>query len=241
MKNILIPSTLQQDTLFSVKTAIDQAAGTKCVITLVLLNEAPDTESASYFLRKTKPLTTPAQMLVLNECRGAIDNSLNCVLEIHNQFGLTAPLLKNLLEYLATTIIIIPASYKQEGKKIHSYFLELLSNSKIPMLHLTPGCELQELNKALFVERDETAVSLTELQQIINSQFTFKIVGHAAVSAHYPEEPDPGVAEAISKNNIDLLIETRKNSKMGKKKKKAVINESLGLPVLSIYEDAITA
>ena len=239
MKNILIPSTLQQDTLFSVKTAINQAAGTKCTITLVLLKEAPYAESASYFLRNTKQLTTTAQKQVLEQCRAAIDISSNCILEIHNQYGLTAPLLKNLLEYLATNIIIIPSSYKHERDKIHTYFLELLSNSKIPMLHLTPDCEEHEFNKALYVEHSETVVSVSELQQHINSQFSFKIVSHAAVSEQYPDELGAQLTEAITKNNIDLLIETRKHSKTGKKKRGTAVNESLGLPVLSIYEDTL--
>jgi len=239
MKNILIPSTLEQDTFFSVKAAVKHAGGTHCTITLLLLNEAPDAESASYFLRNTRQALTTAQQNVLENCRLAIGTAGNCTLDIHNQYGLSAPLLKNLMEYLAPKLIIIPASYKQEKAKIHHYFLELAANSKIPMLHLTVDCEEKEFNKALYVENTEAPIAISELQQHINGQFNFKIVSHATVGEKYPHELGEQLTDAISKNNIDLVIETRKSAKGGRKTQTSTINEVLGLPVLSIYEDAV--
>ena len=237
MKNILIPSTLEQDTLFSVKAAIKHSAGTHCIITVLLLKEAPDTESASSFLRNTRQNITQAQQNVLDNCRKTVENAGNCRLDIHNQYGLSAPLLKNLMEYFSPKLIIIPASYKQE-RAIHSYFMELLDNCRIPMLHLTHDYDEQEFNKALYVEHDETAVTIAELQQLVNSQFSFKIVSQATVGEKYPAELGSQLTEAIAKNNIDLVIETRKPTK-GKRHKTATMNEVLGLPVLSIYEDAV--
>lgn len=239
MKNILVPTTLQHDTLYSVKAAIKQSAGTNCVITLILLNEAPDAESAAYYLRKTKYTNTTAQTVVLDHCRNAAYAAGNCRLEVHNQYGLSAPLLKNLLEHLRTNLIIIPASYKRENGKIHHYFLSLLANSKIPMLHLTRHCEEKDLNKALYLEHDKTHIGVHELQQHINAQFSFKIVSHATIGEQYPDELGAQITEAISKNNIDLLIETRKPEKIRNKNKGVTVNDTLGLPVLSIYEEAV--
>lgn len=239
MNNILVPTTLQHDTLYSVKAAIKQSAGNHCVITLVLLNEAPDTESAAYFLRKTKPTTTTLQCTVLDNCRKAAYASGNCTLEIHNQFGLSAPLLKNLLQHLRTNLIIIPASYKMQAGKIHDYLIGLLANSSIPMLHMTPNCKEKELNKALYLEHDKTQLDVKQLQQHLNGKFSFKIVSHATVGEQYPEQLDLQITEAISKNNIDLLIETRKPEKIRKKNKGVNVNDTLGLPVLSIYEEAV--
>ena len=106
------------------------------------------------------------------------------------------------------------------------------------MLHLTHDYDEQEFNKALYVEHNETALTIAELQQLVNNQFSFKIVSQATVGEKYPAELGSQLTEAIAKNNIDLVIETRKPTK-GKRHKTATMNEVLGLPVLSIYEDAV--
>ncbi|MCO6147124.1 hypothetical protein [Flavobacterium sp. NRK1] len=237
MKNILIPTTLQQDSLFSVKAAIKQAADSKCIITLILLSDAPDMESASYYLRKAKYRISKGQQDVLNNCRKEIDTTENCILDIHYQFGLSAPLLKNLLEHLSTNLIIIPASYKMELNKIHRYFLNYISNNKIPILHLTDTSEEQEFNKALYLENKKTLLDVHEVHKMVNTQFRFKIVSHAAINDNN-EELVPQLEEAISKNNIDLVIETRRPTKLCSKKNSGItVNNTLGLPVLSLYEE----
>jgi hypothetical protein len=152
MKNILIPTTLQQDTFTAVKAAIKQAAGTNCIITLMTVHDVPDIESAAYFLRKSKNTLSKEQEQVLDNCTAATSKAPNCQLEVHNRYGLSAPLLKNLLEHLGTNLIIIPPSYKQQRENIHQYCLGLLANSKIAILHLTEYCEEQEYNKALYLE-----------------------------------------------------------------------------------------
>lgn len=239
MKNILIPTTLQKDAVTSVKAAVKQAADSNCIITLMMVSEAPDAESASFFLRATRTSPTALQSQVLEDCRAETSHTDNCRLEVHNRYGLSAPLLKNLLEHLDTNLIIIPPSYKQERDSIHHYCLSLLANSKVAILHLTEDYEKQEFNKALYLESEKAQLGLQELQQLVGSQFNFKIVSHASIGEHYPDELGAQLTEAISKNNIDLLIETRKPEKIRtKKRKQAAVNETLGLPLLSIFEGA---
>ncbi len=239
MKNILIPTTLQKDAVTAVKAAIKQAAGSNCTITLMTVSDTPDVESASFFLRTVRTSANALQSQVLEECREEIFNAGNCTIEVHNRYGLSAPLLKNLLEHLGTNLIIIPPSYKQERDSIHHYCLCLLANSKIAMLHLTEDYEEQEFNKALYLENEKAQLGLQQLQQLIGSQFNFKIVSHASIGEYYPDELGPQLTEAITKNNIDLLIETRKPEKIrAKKRKQAAVNETLGLPLLSIFEGA---
>lgn len=238
MKNILIPTTLQQDTIPAVKAAIRQAAETNCIITLMIVSDIPDAESATYFLRATRPVPTALQTKILEDCRTAVSKAANCSLELHNRYGLSAPLLKNLLEHLGTNLIIIPPSYKQQREHIHHFCLGLLANSKIPILHLTEDCEEQEFNKALYLEHTTAQLGLQEVQQLIGSQFNFKIVSHATIEERHPNELGSQLTDAIAKNNIDLLIETRKAGKIKTKKQKAAtVNEMLGLPVLSIFEE----
>lgn len=239
MKNILIPTTLQQDTFTAVKAAVKQSAGSNCIITLMLVSDEPDAESASYFLRASKATYTSLQTQILDDCFIETACHPNCILEVHNRCGLSAPLLKNLLEHLGTSLIIVPFSYKQERGSIHHFCLNLLANSKTPILHLTEGCEEQEFNKALYLEHTTAQLGLQEVQQLIGRQFNFKIVSHAAIEQRHPEELEPQLTEAISKNNIDLLVETRKPERLKTKRQKAAtVNEMLGLPVLSLFEEA---
>lgn len=238
MKNILIPTTLKQDSLFAVKAAFKQASGGNCIVTLMLVKEIPNEESASSFLRLTNSSLTALQTRVLEECQTEAVDQPNCTLELHNRNGISAPLLKNLLQHLDTNFIIVPPSYKQERDSIHHLCLSLLSNSKIPILHLNEGCEEQEFNKALYLEHTSAQFGLQKLQQLVGSQFNFRIVSHAEVTETHPEQLEQQLSETISKNNIDLLIETRKTEKVRtKKRKEAYVNETLGLPVLSIFEE----
>ena len=139
------------------------------------------------------------------------------------------------MDHLGVNLIIIPASYKLETARINRNCLELLANSRMPILHMTDDCEEQEFSKALYVEQNPQ-LGVQELQQLISNQFSFKIVSHVALNAE--TLPTAQLTEAIEKNNIDLVIETRKPEKR-KKNKNLVVNDSLGLPVLSIYEDAV--
>lgn len=241
MKNILIPTTLESDSLNAVKTAIKHADGQNCSIVLMLVYKTPDADSGSLFLRELSLNLTVAQLKTLKDCHALADATENCRLKVHNQCGMSRPLLKNLIDHLGIDLIILTASYKKECAYIHTYCTKLLLNCKSPILHLGNKFSDYDFNKALFLERNQTKMGVQELQQIINKQFTFKIVSQAK----FPEEQNPAdiaplLIETISKNNIDLLIETRKVEKRNaKRKESAVINEALGLPMLSIYDEVV--
>lgn len=241
MKNILIPTVLEEDTLTAVKTAVKYATGKNCSVVLMLLQKMPDSFSSASVLRETKPSYTPAQSSILTQCRQIIQASGNCRLVIHNQCGISAPLLKNLIEYLGTDLIIFTPSYKEDKNALNSYCTQLLLNCKCPILHLGPNEYGNDFNKALFLEGEQTKLDIVQLQQIINGQFNFKIVSQAKVTEEQnPADITPLLSETISKNNINLLVETRKAEKRKLKKKNGKnVNEVLGLPVLSIFEEVV--
>jgi hypothetical protein len=240
MKNILIPTVLEEDTVAAVKTAVKYATAKNSIITLMILQKLPDSFSAAAILRETKPSYTTAQDDILEQCLQIAAASGNCRLVVHNQCGISAPLLKNLMEYLGTDLILFTPSYKEDKNTLNSYCAQLLLNSKCPILHLGGNENDNDFNKALFLEREQTKLDITQLQQIVNGQFSFRIVSQAKVpDEQNPADITPLLSETILKNNIDLLIETRKSEKRKKKKSEKTLNESLGLPVLSIYEEAL--
>lgn len=241
MKNLLIPTTLEADTINAVKTAIKQFKDEKCNIILMLVSDVPDTESASFFLRSIKSEMTISQKNVLNSIRGIINENENCSLKIHNQYGVSSPMIKNLIEHHKICLTIVTPSYKASAKKIQLQCLQLLCNCKSPILHLTENCEDQDLSKALYLEKTQSRLQAEDLQQLIQNEFDCRIVSQAKIlESQVPEDMTAMLAEAISKNQINLLIETRKPEKISFKKKNTTrINEVLGLPVLSVYEELV--
>ena len=238
MKNLLIPSDLEPDTINAVKAAIQQSNGQKCTIYLTLVSEIPDSFSTATFLRSMKSEMTVSQKKVLNYCRELTIISQNCNLKIHHQYGISAPLMKNLIDHLDIKLTILSPSFKNAEKRIYDQFVQILNNSKCPILQLCANFEEQDLTKAMYLEKPVSRLQAEDLQGMIPEHFNFKIVSQAKIfSDQNPEDIQSLLEEAISKNKIDLLIETRKPKKIKLKNKNASTTESFGLPVLSLYEE----
>ena len=238
MKNFLIPTTFEEDTISAVKSAIHQAKNTNCEIILMIVSEAPDSFSSSQFLREMRVNLTPSQELVLETCRYMIENTPNCKIKIHNQFGLSAPIFKGIIEAFDVKLVILTQSYKQETKRIHQYLMQLAGNQKNPILHLGNEQFKEDCNKALYIENTSANMHIKDVQQYLSENFSFEIVSKTSNFDDNYEAFAPHLSEAISKYNIDLLVETRKGEKIKfKKNKKENSNDRLGLPVLSLYEE----
>ncbi|MEN9909950.1 MAG: hypothetical protein RLZZ540_3109 [Bacteroidota bacterium] len=238
MKNLLIPSTLESDTINAIKVAVQQSNGKNCTIFLALVNDIPDTYSSATFLRSMKSDMTASQKNVLEYCRELITISQNCSLKIHYQYGISTPLMRNLMEHLEIELTILTPSYKNAEKRIHNQFVQILGNCKCPILHLSPNCEEYDLTKAMYLEQTKSKLQIEDLQELIPDHFNFRIVSQAKIfSDQNPEDLESLLNEAIVKNKIDLLIETRKPKKIKLKNKNTNTNESFGLPILSLYEE----
>lgn len=238
MKNLLIPSTLELDTIKGIKTAIQQSKGKNCTIYLAFVSEIPDTYSTATFLRNMKSEMTASQKNILDYCRELVANAQNCTLKIHNQYGISAPLMRNLIEHFNIELTILTPSYKDSEKRIHNQFLQILSNCKCPILHLNANFEEQDLTKAMYLEQNKSKLQIEDLQELISNQFDFKIVSQAKIFNDQKQEDFESLLnETILKNKIDLLIETRKPKKIKLKNKNYSTNENLGLPILSLYEE----
>ncbi|WP_281234158.1 hypothetical protein [Flavobacterium gelatinilyticum] len=239
MKNFLIPTTLKDDTISAVKSAISQAKKSDCEIVLMMVSDTPDAFSSSNFLREMRTGLTKSQEEVLETCRYMIGHTPNCKIKIHNQYGLSSPIFRGIIEHFAVKLVILTHSYKQETKRIHQYLVQLAGNQKCPILHLGNEQFKQDFTKALYIENSSANVHVKDVQQFLNENFSYEIVSQTSKIDDNFESLAPYLSEAISKYEIDLLVETRKGEKIKfKKVKKQSINEKLGLPVLSLYEEA---
>lgn len=241
MHNILIPTAFEADTLYAVKTAVKHAETKNCTIVLVTISDLPDTLfSPLSALRSMSPEMTEAQYALVDECRAIVKETANCTLTVRHQFGISAPLLKNLLNHLEIGLVILSQRYRSETNTFQRHFLKLLGNCKSPILHLGQHTEEHHFNNALYLERAANGIGVQDLQRIVSERFTFKIVSQASVFEERPEEITPFLSETISKNNIDLLVETRKPEKTRLKKNAVTpVHQNLGLPVLSLHEETV--
>jgi hypothetical protein len=114
MKNFLIPTTLKDDTISAVKWAISHAKKSDCEIVLMMIAETPDSFSSSNFLREMRTGLTKSQEEVLATCRYMIDHTQNCKIKIHNQYGISSPVFRGIIEHFSVKLIILSNSYKHE-------------------------------------------------------------------------------------------------------------------------------
>ncbi|RKR05883.1 hypothetical protein C8C83_5234 [Flavobacterium sp. 90] len=240
MKNFLIPTTLKDDTICAVKSAVNQAKESNCEIILMMVSDTPDAFSSSLFLREMRTGLTKSQEDVLETCRYIIEHTPNCKIKVHNQYGLSSPIFKRIIDVFSVKLVILTHSYKQETKRIHQYLIQLAGNQKCPILHLGLEQIKNDFNKALYIENGNANMHVKDVQQFLNENFSYEIVSQTANFDDNYENFAPYLSEAISKYDIDLLVETRKGEKIKfKKTKKENINEKLGLPVLSLYEELV--
>jgi hypothetical protein len=240
MKNILIPTTLQADTLTAVEIALQQAQGESCTIVLMLVADVPHDYSASAVLRHSRQRYTPAQYTILAKCNAMVSSSLNCRMEMHNRLGVSAPLLKNLLKHLDIGLVILLPSYMAERLRVHRECCRILTNSKTPVLHMCATAKDAHFSNALYLEDEQAKFDIQELQQMISGKFPVRIVSRATFSdGQNPDDLAGILASSISQNNIDLVVQTRKPGKFSANTKPhSLVSQSLGLPVLSLYEGA---
>jgi hypothetical protein len=242
MKNVLIPTTLKPDTLKAIKTAVRNANGENVKIVLLMLSEMPDGISDLLFSIKSSYAATVEEIRVLDQCKKYTKDYENIFLQIHHQTGISAPLLKNIMQHHAIGLTILLPSFKSETKNIFKLAVRLLNNCNCPILHLTEKVESLALDQAIYVENTPSRITMEEVQQMLKNEFAIRVVSQAKLKeGQSPEELSPVLAETIQKNHIDLLIETRKPEKPrlrgSKNGASTSIAEKLGVPVLSLFDN----
>ena len=174
MKNILIPSTLQNDTINAVKTAIHSANGNPCQFTLMLLADIPDTFSSACLLRNINTGLNSTQENVLDVCRQIISETKNCSLKIHHQYGISSPVFKNLVSHFNIGLTILTPSFKSSKKKINSFCIQIISNSKCPILHTNANFDQELFSQALYIKNSDSNLHAEDLQAYVNTLFSLK-------------------------------------------------------------------
>lgn len=242
MKSILIPTTLKPDTLKAVRSVVKNVRDDNMKIVLLLLSEMPDGITDLLFSSKSGPETSIQEQKVLDECRRYVAEFDQVSLQVHHQYGISGPLLRNIMNYHTISLTVLTPSYKNEKDTIYRQAVKSLLNCKCPILHLPEEINELALDQAIYVDNSPSHLSLEDIQHLLNKEFAIRVVSKAKLmEGQRTEDLTPELVQAIEKNNIDLLVETRKPVKKGwgvaKVEAQVSLAEKLGVPVLSLFDN----
>ena len=240
MKNFLIPTRLTSDTISAVQTAINHSKNGNAKIIRFFVTEEINSFSAAQYLREQDSQITYKELDVLDACRDLIQQFPNCKLEFKRQSGITSPLLKNLLQFYSVDLILLTKAVITSKKSVHINLVQSIENQKTPILRLINDSTTQ-LNKAIYLENALSRLNIDDVQHYMQSQFPSQKISQVLKK----EQETSGyinslLAEILSKNDIDFVIETRTSERSKiKNKKQSEINQHFDIPVLSLHEGTV--
>ncbi|MBL7845076.1 MAG: hypothetical protein KF846_17085 [Cyclobacteriaceae bacterium] len=242
MKNILIPTTLKHDTLKAVRAVVKNVREDNIKIVLLMLSEMPDGITDLLFSSKSGAETSVKEQKVLDECRNFVAEFDQVSLQVHHQYGMSGPLLRNIMNHHTIGLTVLTPSYKNETGSIHKQAVKSLLNSKCPILHIPERVTELALDQAIYVDNSPSHISMEDIQHMLNKDFAIRVVSQAKLmEGQRTEDLTPELVETIEKNNINLLVETRKPERKGWGATKVVeqvsLAEKLGVPVLSLIDN----
>lgn len=239
MRNVLIPTQLKSPTINAIKAAIKYGSS-GCTITLLILQDGTNSFMVREAQRNITYIITKSQRDILATCRQLVDDTENCTLKVHIQYGISGPLVKNIMNSFNTQLIILPAGFPPEKNRPHIKCLQLLLNSKYPILHLSRHCNNQDFNKAFYIEYNKSPIEKEVIINVIKNILPVKTILSEKIYNDSKCNNIPlQLAEAILNNNTDLIIETRKPARVNLNRNIQSPADRLGITVLSIAESTI--
>lgn len=239
MRSVLIPTQLRIPTVNAVKAAIKYGSS-GCTITLLLLQDSTNAFNVTLAQHTINYTITKGQRDILATCRQLVEDTENCTIKVHTQYDISGPLVKNIMNSFNTQLVILPAGFPPEKNRPYIKCLQLLLNSKYPILHLSPYCDEQDFNKAFYIEYNKSPIEKEVIINVIKNILPVKtVISERIYNDSKPDDIQLQLAEAILNNNTDLIIETRKPARVNLNRNIQSPADRLGITVLSIAEGAI--
>lgn len=240
MKNYLIPTRLTADTVTAVQTAINHSENRNAKIILFLVTDEINSFSAAQYLREQDSQITHKELAILDHCRDLIEHFPNCKLEFQRQSGISAPLLKNFLQFHSIDLILLTKSIITSKKMVHRNLVQIIENQKTPILRLINET-ITQLNKAIYLENAFSRLNIDDVQQYMQNQFPLQQISQVLKKElETSEHINSLLTEVLSKNDIDFVIETRTSERSRiKQKKQNELNHHFDIPVLSLHEETV--
>ena len=226
MKNIMIITTYEADTFGALKIAADLKRYHDGSLVLLTVSPLSDSITELLFLSARDHVEQQNRKKRLEEWNRFATNNKVYVdfpeIKEHHQYGMSGPILKQILECFDIDMIVVPPSMQKSRFFIHQLLLKLLHRSQYPLLLLsTDQLPSEPIQRALFL--DGLGESLTA--EIENMPFH---VIHKSMLEQVPQISP--LRQLIEKHKIDLIVQRKQKSSTGMDKDL----QNLGLPILTV-------
>ena len=162
MKNILIPTAFESDTLDAMKIASGLLNPFSGNMVLTTVSDLSDSIQELLFLSPDEHVDQRKRMDVIKNWKRYREKraaALSLGIQEHHQFGLSRPLLNSVLEQFNIDLVIVPASFQGSVIEIHKFFVELLYRSDCPiMLMPFESHSGRKVKRALLLDGDDASV-----------------------------------------------------------------------------------
>lgn len=224
MKNILIPVTFEADTLQAMMIAADMQRYAGGSINLLTISEITDSITDLLFLDVNDSVDRQkrGEVMMLWENMKA-DHEIKADVLEHHRYGLSRPLMKQLLGRLDIDLVIVPVSFQKSREHIHRQTLKLLQESNCPLMMLpSKSLVYKGILRALYLDQTDKAVTPAV------QQFPFHVIHQSMISNGEYDS----IQSVIDKMQIDLIVKGK--PKKNSVDRHAIDTSALGLPVLTI-------
>lgn len=224
MKNILITTTFKEDTLQSIKLATEVMGNNASTITLLSCSEISDSITELLFLSSTDHADLQKRSDLLSkfqEYKNA--QSLKATVQEHHQYGMSRPILEQILTRYQVDLVIVPLSFQQSKIHIHELLLKLLYKTSCPLMFLPERKQSREaIKRALYL--NEPGRGLTPAVE----NLPFHIIHQSMLD----EANRLSLEEMINKLRIDLVVKGKGRNESRQENETPI--SKLGVPVLTI-------
>lgn len=224
MKNILIPTTYEIDSTDALKVAADicQHSGGGEII-LFSISEISDSITELLFLSSKDNIDLNKRDAVLKFWESySSQHRMNANIKFHHQYGLSRPVLEQVIDRFGADMVIIPQSFQLSKNYIHQFALKLFNQCNSPMMLLPPkNLSYKGIQRALYLDKADLK------SPGVVQQYPFHVI-HQSMIEKENQEP---IRALVERMQIDLIVK-------GKRKTNAcdyeIDSEELGLPILTI-------
>ncbi len=221
MKNILIPTNYNADTLEALRISAAMKQSDEMQVTLLSASHVPDSIIQLLFLSQGEESDIKKSKLLVKyreDCRQR--NQLALAVNEHHQYGMSRPIMSQLLERFKTELVVIPFSMQQSKSHVDQLMLKLLTGSEVPLLFLpSEGAAPEDIHRALFLDDIESA-GMEVIQNL-----PFHVIRQSMVKTSGLQS----VNSMINNFRINVIVLTK-----GNQRKFAQPISEFNLPVLTV-------
>jgi hypothetical protein len=223
MKNILITTTFEADTLQSLKIATEVIGNSASEICLLSTSEISDSITDLLFLSPKDHIDTRKRSELLDawkNLKGTRGSKFK--LHEHHQYGMSRPILEQILSRYKVDLVIVPTSFQQSKQHIHHFLLKLLHKTSCPLMFVPQTRQPDAIKRALYLNEPGRALT----SAIENLPF------HIIHQSMLEDATKYSIEELIEKLKIDLLVKGKRNGEP--RYNDEVEMSELNVPVLTV-------